>query len=249
MCDSNILSWPLTLVSCWLGLVHVASAEMITIVSPQGPLPSVVAGVKQVDKDAAADICYYLSRVTGRKIAPTDKQWPAGGTPPPGADHQKKYKPKGDGVIIHVGRDAFVNKHAPEIDKLYADGYIVKCVADGGRKHIILAGKRGLSSWFAGEQFLKDYCGVRWLFPDPVYGEIVPSRPTIEIDGDTHKKYEPSFESRSHGTMYFFDRTRRYLRLRVHSYGCGSHVLQYIFSEKEFKAHPEWFPYFKGDGS
>jgi hypothetical protein len=203
---------------------------MITIVSPQGPLPSVVAGVKQVDKDAAADICYYLSRVTGRKIAPSNK-------------------PKGDGVIIHVGRDAFVNKHAPEIDKLYADGYIVKCVADGGRKHIILAGKRGLSSWFVGEQFLKDYCGVRWLFPNPVYGEIVPSRPTIEIGDDTRKKYEPSFESRAHGTMYFFDRTRRYLRLRVHSYGGGSHVLQYIFSEKEFKAHPEWFPYFKGDGS
>ena len=181
---------PAALVLCCSILFPCDGAETVTVVSPDGPLPSVVSGEKQVgslkvDEDAASDLCHYLSRVCGREVTPSAE-------------------PKGKGIVIHVGRDAFVNRNAPEIDKLFADGYVVKCVASGGTHHIILAGRRGLSSWFAAEQFLEDYCGVRWLFPDPVYGEIVPSRPVIRIKSDLHEKYEPDFISRPHGTMYFF---------------------------------------------
>ena len=133
----------------------VAAAETVTIVRPGGALPSVVTTDQKSDRDSAADFCDYFSRVTGRKVAISDA-------------------PAAEGVIFHIGPDAFVAKHAPEIDKLYADGYIVKLVNSGGRNHIILAGKIPPSSQWAIEQFLQDYCGVRWLFPDPKYGEIVP---------------------------------------------------------------------------
>ena len=176
------LNWRAVLVCIFLiGPGQRAGAEVVTVVSPKGPLPSVLwgttkAGKDLVDKDAAADLCDYLSRVSGRKIAPLAK-------------------PAAEGVIIHVGPDAFVRKHAPEVEKLFADGYIVKYVARGGRGHVILAGRMGPSSQWAMEQFLKDFCGVRWLFPYPKHGEVVPSRPTITIDSALSKTYEPDYVS------------------------------------------------------
>lgn len=202
-----------------------AAAEPVTIVRPGGPLPSVVTTDQKSDRDSAADFCDYFSRVTGRKVAISDA-------------------PAAEGVIFHIGPDAFVAKHAPEIDKLYADGYIVKLVNSGGRNHIVLAGKIPPSSQWAIEQFLQDYCGVRWLFPDPKYGEIVPSQQTITVESTLSKTYEPDFVSRGNLAMYYFTPARYYLRLRVRGYPFGEHQLQRIFSTEEFKAHPEWFAYF-----
>ncbi|MDP7162280.1 MAG: hypothetical protein QF792_02140, partial [Phycisphaerae bacterium] len=84
------LDWRAVLVCIVLiGPVQRAGAEVVTVVSPKGPLPSVLWGTTKVgeglvDKDAAADLCDYLSRVSGRKIAPLAK-------------------PAAEGVIIHVG--------------------------------------------------------------------------------------------------------------------------------------------------
>lgn len=152
-------------------------ADTIEVVSPSIALPSVVTTENKADMDAAKDFCDYFSRVSDRKITVSSK-------------------PEPQGVVIHVGRDEFVKKHAPEIEKLFADGYIVKAVKADDRYHIILAGKIYPSAQWAIEQFLKDYCGVRWLFPDPVYGEIVPSKPTITVDQNLSEKYEPDYLSR-----------------------------------------------------
>lgn len=59
----------------------------MTVVSPEGPPPLVVAAEGQVHQDAAADLCDYLGRVTGRTIEP-------GRAAPDAA------------VTIHVGPDA-----------------------------------------------------------------------------------------------------------------------------------------------
>ena len=204
-----------------------SQAKTVEMVSPSGPLPIVVTTDQKSDKDSAADFCDYFSRVIGRQVAVTEV-------------------PADKGVIIHIGPDEFVKKHAPEIDKLFADGYIVKVVASGGRDHIILAGKIPPSSQWAVEQFLQDYCGVRWLFPDPKYGEIVPSQQRVTIDSALSKTYEPDYISRANLAMYYFTPARYYLRLRVRGYPFGSHELQNIFSTEEFKEHPEWFAFFKG---
>jgi hypothetical protein len=205
-------------------------AATVEVVSPSSALPIVVTIDNKTDKDAAEDLCNYLSRVSGRKITVLS-------TPP------------AKGVIIHVGRDEFVKQHAPEIDKLFADGYIVKVVEVDGRYHIILAGRIHPSTQWAVEQFLKDYCGVRWLFPDPKYGEVVPSRPTITIDSALSKKYEPDYMNRANCAMYYFNPAHSILRLRSYGVGdYGSHGLQHIFQKAEFEAHPEWFAYFMDDG-
>ena len=201
-------------------------AEPVEVISPSSPLPSVVTTENKYDKDASEDFCDYFSRVSGREV-------------------KVSTSPSAEGVVIHIGRDEFVKKHAPEIEKLFADGFIVKAVKADGRYHIILAGKADWASQWAIEEFLKDYCGVRWLFPDPVYGEIVPSQPTITIDSDLSKTYEPDYMNRDNCQMYYYPPAHTILRLRSKGVGqYGKHALQNIFKEAEFKAHPEWFAYF-----
>ena len=205
-------------------------AEPVEVISPSSPLPSVVTTENKYDKDASEDFCDYFSRVSGREV-------------------KVSTSPSAEGVVIHIGRDEFVKKHAPEIEKLFADGFIVKAVKADGRYHIILAGKADWASQWAIEEFLKDYCGVRWLFPDPVYGEIVPSQPTITIDSDLSKTYEPDYMNRDNLGMYYFNPAHTMLRLRSKGVGAyGSHGLQNIFQKAEFDAHPEWFAYFMDDG-
>ena len=212
----------------WLGLcVASGVAADLIVVSPDGPLPSVVTTELQDDKDAAADFCRYLSRVSGRQIAVTDT-------------------PAATGVILHVGADAFAKAHAPAIADLYADGFLIKTVPDEGREHVILAGPHPASSRWATERFPIDYCGVRWLFPDPAYGEVVPSRPTLTLPATLDRRHEPDYRGRANCGMYMFSPARKYLRLGPSGGPFGSHELQFMFSTEEFAAHPEWFAFFKG---
>ncbi len=200
----------------------------ITLVSHQDPLPSVVTTDKKNDAAAAEDLCHYLSRVTSREITVVQT-------------------PGSKGAIIHVGRDAFVKQHAPKIEKLFADGYIIKYVKSGDRVHLILAGKLPASSQWAVEQFLRDYCGVRWLFPDPVYGEVVPARSTIAFNSDLSKTYEPHYSKRADLAMYYHNRNRTGLRLRPGGIGqYGGHAIQAVFKSDEYRDHPEWFAFFAG---
>ena len=91
-----------------------------------------------------------------------------------------------------------------------------------------------------------DHCGVRWLFPDPVYGEIVPSKTTISIPEAISQRHEPDYVSRANCGMYMFGPGRKYLRLGARGGSFGSHEIQHMFSTDEFAAHPEWFAFFKG---
>ena len=166
----------------------VAGAAVVTVISPSTPLPSVLSAAGQVHADAAADLCDYLSRVTGRDIVP-------GRGAAVGA------------VTIHVGPDAFVLKRVPEIRDLYADGFLLKHVAVDGQHHLVLSGIRLKSSRWAVEEFLGQFAGVRWLFPDTVYGEIVPSMPTVKVDCELNQKHEPYYLSRGNLACITLTRT------------------------------------------
>ena len=209
-------------------LASALQAKTIEVISPSGPLPSVVTTDNRLEKDSAEDFCDYFSRVSGRKVTIS-------------------LTSAADGVVFHIGRDEFVKKHAPEIEKLFADGYIVKTVKVDERYHIILAGNREVSAQWAVEEFLKNYCGVRWLFPDRVYGEIVPSKQTITVDSKLSKSYEPDYLNRANCAMYYFLPAHTMLRLRSYGVGgYGNHSIQFMFKGAEFKAHPEWFAWFNG---
>ena len=217
---------PVAVGFCSFVVPTVSGAAVVTVISPSSPLPSVVSAKGRVHLDAAADLCDYLSRVTGRKIAPGRRA--------------------ADGAVtIHVGPDAFVLKHAPEIKELYADGFLIKHLAVDGKQHVVLSGIRLKSSRWAVEEFLMQFAGVRWLFPDAVYGEIVPSVPTIRVDYEFSQKHEPHYLSRANLGMYYFDKNRRYLRGRPEGGGSfGSHEFQAIFSRQDYQQHPEWFAFF-----
>ena len=217
---------PIAVGFCSFVFPEVSGAAVVTVISPSSPLPSVLSAEGQVHSDAAVDLCDYLSRVTGRDIAPG--------------------RGAADGAVtIHVGPDAFVLKHAPEIKDLYADGFLLKHLAVDGEQHIVLSGIRLNSSRWAVEEFLMQFAGVRWLFPDTVYGEIVPSVPTVRVDYELNQKHEPHYLSRGNLGMYYFDKNRRYLRRRPEGGGSfGSHEFQAIFSRKDYLQHPEWFALF-----
>ena len=199
----------------------------VTLVAPDAPLPCVVAADSPLERDAASDFCDYLSRVSGRRISLSSQ-----------AENER--------VVVHVGLDSFVKQHRPQIGKLRADGYLIHSVEEGERFHLILAGKVDRAAQWAVERFLRDYCGVRWLFPDPMYGEVVPRRPTITLDRHLSKTIEPDFVSRTNCGMYYFSPPRRLLRLGPYGHDYGSHAIQHIFSQNEFRQHPEWFAQFDG---
>ncbi len=223
---------PMFVIQCLVGLGlllfegRIRAVEVV-LVSPEGPAPSVIAGDHPDDGDAAADFCDYLSRVTGRTITVSPS-------------------PALSGVTIHVGADSFVRAQAPELGRIRGDGFVIKCVEAEGRRHLILAGPQAPSSQWAVERFLMNHCGVRWLFPDPEYGEVVPTKPTVTIPDTLSKVYEPDYLSRSNCSMYMFTPRKKYLRLGPIGGPFGSHEIQTIFSTDEFAAHPEWFAFFKG---
>lgn len=210
------------------------SAATVTVVSPTSDLPKIIRGAGSDNILAANDLADYLSQVCGRTIAVVTEY-----TPP--------------GTAIHIGRSVFVDSYAPEVASLKADGFVMKYKSFFGQNHIILAGNQGQGSLWAVEQFLKDYCGVRWLFPDPVYGEVVPSKPTVTIDSLLNEIHEPDYTSRSNFGMYNFYPGGGGSQLRGRPSGSphGSHGLQYIFnngaySGEIFDLHPEWFAWFDG---
>ena len=208
----------------------IGSGQTITVISPGSPIPSIVKGADTDTGDAADELADYLSRVSGRTVSVVSA-------------------PASTGTILHVGNDSFAQANAPEIANLYADGFIMKYVSSGGRDHIILAGNKDVASLWAVEQFLKVYAGVRWLFPDATYGEVVPSIPTIAIDSLLNETHEPDYIDRANMGMYYFNSTNRKLRLRSYSSNyriLGAHEIQFIFDAADFAAHPEWFAWFNG---
>ncbi|MEE3373089.1 MAG: DUF4838 domain-containing protein [Planctomycetota bacterium] len=186
-----------------------------------------VAADQSLCRDAAQDLCHYLSRVSGQEI-----------------QQGQRANPKG--LTIHVGQDAFVAEHAPRIAELRGDGFLIQTLQAEGAWHLVLAGKLERSAQWAVERFLHDFCGVRWLFPDRRYGEVVPQKATLNIPSDLAQRHEPDYLSRSNCGMYYFSPARKLLRLGSYGDGYGGHAIQHIFAAQEFREHPEWFAQFDG---
>ncbi len=96
-----------------------------------------------------------------------------------------------DGPIVHIGRDAFVDRAGLELDRLDEDGFVIRTVDD---RHLILAGRSPHATEFAVYRFLQKYGGVRWYFPTAL-GEVIPRRTSFRV-GQLADREEPSFHSR-----------------------------------------------------
>ena len=100
--------------------VKAADGAMVMVVGSDSPLPSIVHGPGTRSVDAATDLVNYLCRVSGRKIVVA-------------------LESSGTGVVIHVGRDNFVEKYAPEISKLFAQ----ECLYVPTERIQVIAGGQG----------------------------------------------------------------------------------------------------------
>ena len=110
-----------------------AADKRFALIAPGATLPRVVAGPRPLERDAAKDLCEYLSRISRRSI-PVSEQ----------AENAT--------IVIHVGRDRFVEEHVPRIDRIRADGYVEQCNEQGKSVHLVLAGKADRAAQWAVEK-------------------------------------------------------------------------------------------------
>lgn len=149
---------------------------------------------------------------------------------------------RADGPIVHIGRDAFVERAGLELDTLDEDGFVIRTVDD---RHLILAGRNPHGTEFAVYRFLQKHGGVRWYFPTDL-GEVVPRRSTWRV-GPLAEREEPSFHSRQWSSAAPFDRGvwERHNLCRAR-YNFHHNLLNIFVPSKLYDSHPEWFPEIEG---
>ena len=149
---------------------------------------------------------------------------------------------RGNGPVVHIGRDAFVDRAGLELDRLDEDGFVIRTVDD---RHLILAGRTPHATEFAVYRFLQKHGGVRWYFPTAL-GEVVPRRTTFRV-GPLAEREEPSFHSRQWSAAAPFDNgvweRHNFCRAR---YNFHHNLLNIFVPSKLYDAHPEWFPEIDG---
>jgi hypothetical protein len=145
---------------------------------------------------------------------------------------------RGDGPIIHIGRDAFVDRAHLELERLDQDGFVIRTIDD---RHLLLAGRTPHATEFAVYRFLQKYAGVRWYFPTAL-GEVIPRRSSFSV-GRLADREEPSFHSRQWSAAAPFDdgvwERHNFCRAR---YNFHHNLLNIFVPSKLYDVHPEWFP-------
>lgn len=171
------------------------------------------------------DLAAYLKRATGREFQAVSER----------------------GIVedcipkIHVGETGtlpFEDRRA--LRDLDRDAYLVHVTPTD----VYLAGPRPWSTYWAVCQFLEDAVGVRWLIPGPL-GEDVPTHDSLTVPTG-RQVFEPVIASRLwSGAHYAGDWN---LRQRIHGRYRFHHNLLHVFdAERDYDAHPEWFPLRNGE--
>ena len=140
-------------------------------------------------------------------------------------------------VTIHLGLDAYAKAIKLGVEKLDADGFVIR--VDPG--HVVLAGPTADGTEFAVCDFLERYVGVRWLLPGPD-GDDVPQTGTIRVPTGEVRQ-EPAFFSRQFSGLVGEAQATWARRNRMHARVSFHHNLVRLFPpEKYTTTHPEFFP-------
>jgi hypothetical protein len=188
---------------------------------PQATLAPLDAGAPLEVRRAAGEFQRVLEKMTGTRL-------PA--------------EMRGDGPVVHIGRDAFVDHAGLHLDRLDEDGFVIRTIDD---RHLILAGRTPHASEFAVYRFLQRHAGVRWFFPTAL-GEVVPRRASFRV-GPLAEREEPSFHSRQWSAAAPFDGDdwERHNLCRAR-YNFHHNLLNVFVPSKLYDVHPEWFPEING---
>jgi hypothetical protein len=206
---------PILVITALLGLPIVEEGK------PRAALAPLSAKAPPEVRRAADEFQRVLQEMTGTKlVAQTDAKGP----------------------IVHIGRDAFVDRAGLALDRLDEDGFVIRTVDE---RHLILAGRSPHATEFAVYRFLQKYGGVRWYFPTTL-GEVVPRRTTFRV-GQLADREEPSFHSRQWSAAAPFDNRvwerHNFCRAR---YNFHHNLLNIFVPSKLYEIHPEWFPEIDG---
>jgi hypothetical protein len=199
------------------------AAEAARIVEGGRPRAAVLlpADCDPQTRAAAGLLVQYVKESSGAEL-------PVGQEPAPAAAQP---------VTIHVGCDAYVKGLKLGLEKLDADGFVIRAV-DG--QHVVIAGPTPWGTELGVCEFLERCAGVRWLMPGPD-GDDVPKRETIEIPPGEVRQ-EPVFISRLFSGLggpqsVWARRNRMHGRIEFH------HNLQQLFAPETYaKTHPEFYP-------
>ena len=94
-------------------------------------------------------------------------------------------------MVIHLGLDAYAKTLGLGVEKLDADGFVIRGVDP---RNLVIAGPTPDGTEFGVCEFLERLVGVRWLMPGPD-GDDVPARRSLEIPlGEIRQ--QPAFFSR-----------------------------------------------------
>ncbi len=202
-----------------------------------------------IEKHAAEELAYFLSKVTGAEIRLVDS--PAAGKYPIWLG-----TPETNPQVQRARLDRRVNS-------LTGQGFLIQADRNG----LIIAGRDPLGVLYGVYGFLEDHAGMRWYYPGEE-GEYCPEMPVLRV-GRMNEVREPSFGrrtvhfSRVTGGQRTVDTwdwvTRNRMQLQFHPgqaqeyekrgayvYG-GGHILSAMVPDELFDEHPEYFGLYGGE--
>ncbi len=213
---------------------------------------AVVMGEKfsLTEKHAAEELCFFLGKVTGAWIAPTNA---------PQADKYSIWlgTPETCPAIAKLGA-------LKDVQALSDQGFLIRSDERG----LLIAGKTPLGVLYGVYAFLEEHVGMRWFFPGED-GEYCPSKPTLEI-GRIDEKQNPAFKERVLGlgnTAVNAKMTNTWdwaVRNRMQLIGFrpehkaefekrggaipkwGGHIMFALVPDSLFDTHPEYFALIDG---
>ena len=212
-----------------------ASGQPLYLVYDGSPLTGIVIheNANQTIEQAAADLQYYLQKMSGAEIG------------------IKKANTVQTGMVLTLKDQFSFPELAVKLDNATPDGFAIKCDPAGGR--LILMGNSPEAVSYAVYTLLESF-GARWFFPGDVWEEN-PDKKTISIN-QLEKIYKPSFDLRSiwygWGTGPITENKVAYdrwvLSNKMGGWLTGSvgHAYNRITDKAEFDEHPEWFSLVNG---
>jgi len=165
--------------------------------------------------EAAADLVEFVRRMSGAEVKVVVAE--------------KGEKPTSDEPAIVLGSMALKLELPRPPKTISGDGYCLKTQGN----HLLLAGESPDSTRFAVTHYL-ERLGCRWFMPNP-WGEIVPERKTISLDGWDVRE-EPDFVYRN---VWGFVPPAR---ARLGGMNLPNrHDWQHVPPDEYFKDHPEYY--------
>ncbi len=227
-------------------------AGSIALVDKGNSRCAVVIGDKAsvVEKHAAEELCLFLGKVTGARVAQSNA---------PQADKYSIWlgTPETCPAIAKLGA-------LKDVQSLSDQGVLIRSDERG----LLIAGKTPLGVLYGVYAFLEEHVGMRWFFPGED-GEYCPKTPTLKIRRINNRQ-NPSFKQRSMGycntattakTTNSWDwcarnrvkpcsmrsgREEVEKRGRYTVHGGSDNVMLKMVPDSLFEAHPEYFALIDG---